>query len=285
MMRPLNRYDYYVSSNVELIISPNSIIYPPLWRNGTNMNQTHIGDLGTIFGLSSSIAGTSYTNVNPAMKHALSRWALWMWTINSLMHSEFTERILSCHIIFRMWVLISLAFNLFMWCWWNDSMDPCGLLATGRSIITWSWTLKFYITGDLLPCLGMVWTSWSKWYHISRRVRAKWRYWSTYLRSPSNQRLTIRLFRLLTFCATTTGHSQFNQGGAILCSRNLQMFQMDLTFVFRWQRWLLSIQTYVTVTQGPDGSRGLPSYTAILWLIWYIDCARFAASRHWPHPI
>ena len=102
MMRPLNRYDYYVSSNVELMISPNSIIYPPLWRNGTNMNQTHIGDLGTTFGLSSSIAGTSYTNVNPAMKHALSRWALRMWTINSLMHSEFTERILSCHIIFRM---------------------------------------------------------------------------------------------------------------------------------------------------------------------------------------
>ena len=69
-MRPLNRYDYYVSSNVELMIS--CIIYPPLWRNGTNLNPTHIEDLGTIFGLSSSIAGTSFTNVNAAMKHALS---------------------------------------------------------------------------------------------------------------------------------------------------------------------------------------------------------------------
>ena len=78
VMHPLNRYDYYVSSNVELMISSYSIIYPPLWRNGTNVEPTHIGDLGTIFGLSSSVAGTSYTSVNTAMRHALSRWALWM---------------------------------------------------------------------------------------------------------------------------------------------------------------------------------------------------------------
>jgi hypothetical protein len=72
-MCPLNRYDYYVSSDIELMFSSYSIIYPPLWRNGTNMNPTHIGDLGTNFGLSSSIAGMSYTNVNAAMKHALFR--------------------------------------------------------------------------------------------------------------------------------------------------------------------------------------------------------------------
>ena len=77
-MHPLNRYDYYVSSNIELMISSYSIIYLPLWRNGTNVEPTHIGDLGTIFGLSSSVAGTSYTSVNTAMRHALSRWALWM---------------------------------------------------------------------------------------------------------------------------------------------------------------------------------------------------------------
>lgn len=96
------------SSNVELlVISSHSIICPAPWRNGTNMNPIHIGDLGTIFVPSFSIADTSFTSVNDAMKHALSRSALWMWTINSPMRSEFMERILSCRITFRMSVLIA----------------------------------------------------------------------------------------------------------------------------------------------------------------------------------
>lgn len=145
-----NRFDTHVSSNIELlVISSHSIICPPPWRNGTNMNPIHIGDLGTIFVPSFSIADTSFTSVNDAMKHALSRSALWMWTINNPMRSEFMERILSCRITFRMSVLIANPYVV------ADGLVVRTCVACSQQVSP-SWTLKLPIADDLLPRLGTV---------------------------------------------------------------------------------------------------------------------------------